>query len=113
MEREYWCARKTELDWEGLCSHGGLTFGQITRAGCMLGSCIASYCAAAAQMDRHNNEGQLFRGDMLTAAGIYICFVERNQRVPKSNSFQNHLFSVRTTLVHLEDFETDQLSKTH
>jgi len=46
--------------------------GQITRAGCMIGSCIASYCAAAAQMDRHNNEGQLFRGDMLTA---YICFI--------------------------------------
>ena len=66
-------------------SNGDKVLGQITRAGCMLGSCIASYCAAAAQMDRHNSEGQLFRGDMLTAAGsIFVLFIERTRESQKA-----------------------------
>lgn len=48
--------------------NGDRILGQITGAGCILGSCIASYCATAALRDEDNNEGRISRGDMFSGA---------------------------------------------
>lgn len=48
--------------------NGNEILGQITGAGCIVGSCIASYCATAALLAEDEHEGKIFRGDMFTAA---------------------------------------------
>ena len=46
--------------------NGSELLGRITGSGCILGSCIASFCATASQVAPDN--GHLFRGDIFTAA---------------------------------------------
>ncbi|PPQ78127.1 hypothetical protein CVT25_015652 [Psilocybe cyanescens] len=41
---------------------------RITGSGCILGSIVASYCAASSQADNITDNGGIFRGDMFTAA---------------------------------------------
>ena len=49
--------------------NGHNILGKFTGSGCILGSCIASYCAAAAeQSSGHSLDGRLVRGDMLLGA---------------------------------------------
>ncbi|KAF9050175.1 thiamine biosynthetic bifunctional enzyme Thi4 [Panaeolus papilionaceus] len=61
-------------------SNGRDVLGQITGSGCILGSCIASYCATAAHLsnkDPQYHNGTIFRGDMFTAAiaGVLVLTV--------------------------------------
>lgn len=53
-----------------ILKNGDPLLGKITGSGCMLGSCIASYCAAAnALANEEDYEGKLTRGgDFLSAA---------------------------------------------
>jgi thiamine-phosphate diphosphorylase/hydroxyethylthiazole kinase len=53
-----------------MLKNGDPLLGKITGSGCMLGSCIASYCAAANTLASEDDyEGQLTRGgDFLSAA---------------------------------------------
>jgi len=59
-----------------LLKNGHEILGKITGSGCILGSCIASYCAAAASLSQKSsgNDGQLVSGDMLlgAVAGILV-----------------------------------------
>ncbi|KAH9484936.1 putative thiamine biosynthetic bifunctional enzyme [Psilocybe cubensis] len=50
---------------------------RITGSGCILGSIIASYCAASSQTDTNTDNGGMFRGDMFTAAiaGVLVLTV--------------------------------------
>jgi thiamine-phosphate diphosphorylase/hydroxyethylthiazole kinase len=50
-----------------LLKNGHEILGKITGSGCILGSCIASYCAAAASLSQRH-DGQLVSGDMLLCA---------------------------------------------
>ncbi|KAF8876702.1 TMP-TENI-domain-containing protein [Gymnopilus junonius] len=61
-------------------ANGHELLGHITGSGCILGSCIASYCATAsqvAQADPNIENGGIFRGDMFTAAiaGVLVLTV--------------------------------------
>jgi len=47
--------------------NGSELLGRISGSGCILGSCIASFCATASQL-APDNKGHLFRGDIFTAA---------------------------------------------
>lgn len=53
-----------------LLKNGDPLLGKITGSGCMLGSCIASYCAAANRLVTEDDDGgELTRGgDFLSAA---------------------------------------------
>ncbi|KAJ7084353.1 thiamine biosynthetic bifunctional enzyme Thi4 [Mycena belliarum] len=56
-----------------LLKNGDPMLGQITGSGCMLGSCIAAYCAAAnasANEGNHELEGKLTRGGDLLSATV-------------------------------------------
>ncbi|KAF4620648.1 hypothetical protein D9613_000236 [Agrocybe pediades] len=63
--------------------NGDEILGRITGSGCMLGSCIASYCAVAtqiAQANANNSDADrttMFQGDMFTAAiaGVLVLTV--------------------------------------
>jgi len=55
--------------------NGNEILGRITGSGCMLGSCLASYCAVAtqiAQLKEQNSDNisgsTMFQGDMFTAS---------------------------------------------
>lgn len=52
-------------------SNGNELLGQITGAGCVLGTTIATFCGAASMVASGTSEGVLVQGDMLlaTAAG--------------------------------------------
>jgi len=59
-----------------LLKNGNEVLGKITGSGCILGSCIASYCAAAAAVSLESGagEGTLVHGDMLmgAVAGVLV-----------------------------------------
>lgn len=51
--------------------NGNDLLGQITGSGCILGSCIASYCAVASHIGNGNPtkaEGDIYQGDAFVAA---------------------------------------------
>lgn len=48
--------------------NGHEILGQFTGSGCIVGSSIATYCAAAATQDTRDADGRLVRGDMLLGA---------------------------------------------
>jgi thiamine-phosphate diphosphorylase/hydroxyethylthiazole kinase len=64
-----------QTDWisDGSCvvklENGHAMLGDITGSGCMVGTCVAAFCAAACALDAENNaDGKLIRGDMLLGA---------------------------------------------
>lgn len=51
--------------------NGDAMLGQITGSGCVLGSCIAAFCATAAHLasdEEKNSDGKLAKGDMFLGA---------------------------------------------
>lgn len=62
--------------------NGHKVLGQITGAGCVVGSCIASYCATAALLDEDEDGGRIVRGDMFMAAVAGYVFVRFLLRFP-------------------------------
>ena len=49
-----------------IIENGCELLGRITGSGCILGSCIASFCATASEVAPDN--GHIFRGSVFTAA---------------------------------------------
>ncbi|PPQ63739.1 hypothetical protein CVT24_004248 [Panaeolus cyanescens] len=71
-------------------ANGRDVLGQITGSGCILGSCIASYCATAASLSRKDpqqHNGTVFRGDMFTAAiaGVLVLTVAAEVATERSD----------------------------
>ena len=48
--------------------NGHKLLGDITGSGCMVGTCVAVFCAAAASTDKLQIDETLANGDMLSAA---------------------------------------------
>jgi len=48
--------------------NGHKLLGDITGSGCMVGTCVAVFCAAAASTDKLRKDETLVNGDMLCAA---------------------------------------------
>ncbi|KAF9526525.1 thiamine biosynthetic bifunctional enzyme Thi4 [Crepidotus variabilis] len=71
----------TDYISDGVCvvglKNGNEVLGKITGAGCILGSCIASFCAISAQLSESSEAGHLVQGDMFIAAitGVLVLTV--------------------------------------
>lgn len=48
--------------------NGHELLGNITGSGCMVGTCVATFCAAASAIENQSNEGALVNGDILAGA---------------------------------------------
>lgn len=48
------------------CSNGNKLLGEITGGGCVVGTSVAAFCAAANLVSQNSVERYLVRGDMLT-----------------------------------------------
>ncbi|KIY43272.1 thiamine biosynthetic bifunctional enzyme Thi4 [Fistulina hepatica ATCC 64428] len=70
-----------------LLKNGHEMLGRITGSGCMLGSCIASFCGAAASVGEDLAVGRLVRGDMFLGAiaGILVLTIASERAVARND----------------------------